>query len=246
MCNICTLDDCNLIPLEFCDTAQSEAKPRAIAPSRRFRVNPQVTFRGELIWAVTRDDHPKFARLSAMATPRDWMTLELHASIGRVESTAPTDVAGVRGFAHSDAEHLAHLMLESYRGTVDDEGETLDDARSAVGDLIAGRFGDVDWAASLVVEREGALASATIITRDRVAPPPLVAGEAFLAFSLTAPGWQRRGLARACLERSISILRSRGEARLHLVVTRTNTPAVTFYRSLGFQDGPIGGDRACL
>lgn len=193
---------------------------------------------------LMQDDHPKFARLSAMTSPRDWMTLELHASNGRAESARPTDVAGVRGFTRSDAEQFAHLMLESYRGTVDDEGESLDDARSAVGDLIAGRFGEVDWAASLVVEREGVLVSATIITRDRVAPPPLVAGEAFLAFSLTAPGWQRRGIARACLERSIGVLRSRGEDRLHLVVTRTNTPAATFYRSMGFKDGPIGGDRA--
>jgi ribosomal protein S18 acetylase RimI-like enzyme len=32
----------------------------------------------------------------------------------------------------------------------------------------------------------------------------------------------------------IDMLRSRGEPRLHLVVTRTNEPAVALYRSLGF------------
>ncbi len=133
-------------------------------------------------------------------------------------------------------------MLDSYRGSVDDNGETLDDARRDVTKLIAGDFGAMDWGASIVVEAGDILSSARIVTRDRVAPPPLAPGEAFLAFSMTAPAWKRQGLARSGLSHVIELLRSRGEPRLHLVVTRTNTPAVMLYRSLGFEIGPIGGE----
>jgi hypothetical protein len=108
---------------------------------------------------------------------------------------------GLRLFAPEDAERLARLMLDSYRGTVDDGGETLDDARREVTKLIAGDFGSVDWEASVVVERDGQLSSATIVTRDRVAPPPLRAGEAFVAFSnvkpeLPSPSARPRGPSR--------------------------------------------------
>lgn len=174
-----------------------------------------------------------------MSAPRDWLTLTIHPSPRWTPSPPATNTPAIRPFAAEDAEQLARLMLESYKGTVDDNGETLDDARAAVASLIAGEFGTVDWQASVVIEQNGNLVSATIVTRDRVAPPPLVAGEAFLAFSMTAPAWKRKGLARAGLTHVIQLLQLRGEPRLHLVVTRTNTPAMQLYRSLGFQDGPL-------
>jgi len=171
------------------------------------------------------------------------MTLTIRAA---ADSASPCDPKGplpglARTCASSDAEQLAALMLDSYRGTVDDEGETIEDARCAVAALIAGEFGAVDWDASVVFEREGRVVSAALVTRDRVAPPPLVAGEAFLAFSLTAASEKRRGLARAGVIHVVEILRRRREPRLHLVVTRANAPAVTLYRALGFETGPIAG-----
>lgn len=175
-----------------------------------------------------------------MSTPRDWMTLEITSATKSVQPVIPAS-PGLRPFTTADADPLAHLMLDSYRGSVDDNGETLEDAKRDVAKLLAGDFGATDYGASVVVEHAGDLASATIITRDRVAPPPLAPGEAFLAFSMTAPTWKRQGLARSGLTHAIAILRSRGEPRLHLVVTRTNTPAVALYRALGFSEGPLSG-----
>ncbi len=178
-----------------------------------------------------------------MENARDWMTLTLSApdgaAAGPVCPASAVDLV-MRPLTPDDADGLARLMLESYRGSVDDSGETLDDARKEVARLIAGDFGSMDWEASLVMKDQDELVSATIITRDRVAPPPLVAGEAFLAFSMTAPKWKRRGLARLGLVRVITMLRRRGEPRLHLVVTRANAPAVALYRDVGFVNGPIG------
>ena len=179
--------------------------------------------------------------MEGMSTPRDWMTLRIGSEFAARKSGEHAGGQGWRGLRRDDAEQLAVLMLESYRGSVDDSGETLADARGAVSQLLAGDFGEVDWDACMVAERDGgALASATIVTRDRVGPKPLVKGEAFLAFSMTAPGSKRQGLARAGLERLIGLLARRGERRLHLVVTRSNEPAVSLYQSLGFEMGPLG------
>lgn len=149
------------------------------------------------------------------------------------------DLSGARVPVASDAAALARLMLDSYAGTIDDSGETLQDAVGEVAKLLAGDFGAFDAAASLVVERDAAagptLASATLITRNTgTMKGPIGVGEAFLAFSMTAPAFKRQGLARAGLVAAMSRLRDHGEARLHLVVTRANVPALRLYESLGF------------
>jgi ribosomal protein S18 acetylase RimI-like enzyme len=148
-------------------------------------------------------------------------------------------LAGARVPVATDAAALARLMLDSYAGTIDDAGETLHDAVGEVAKLLAGDFGAFDAAASLVVERDSpdgrTLASATLITRNTGSMKgPIGVGEAFLAFSMTAPAFKRQGLARAGLVATMSCLRERGEARLHLVVTRANEPALRLYESLGF------------
>lgn len=133
----------------------------------------------------------------------------------------PVDLAG-------DRPALAVLFLDAYRGTVDDEGETEADALAAVDALFAGAFGTFDAASSEIVEREGRLVAATLLTRWEGAP--------FVAFSLTDPGSQRQGLARAGLLRAMAALSARGETRLDLVVTATNDRAVALYERLGFVD----------
>lgn len=160
---------------------------------------------------------------------RDWMTARLADRRDEPEVAA----CALREPAGADAEMLAVLMLESYRGTVDDSGETIDDARREVGKLLGGEYGEFLPRVSLVFEdAAGAgaaareLAAATLVTR--------VKGEAFVAFSMTAPAWKRRGLARAGLARVMNRLRAAGETQVSLVVTRANGAAVGLYESLGF------------
>ena len=126
-----------------------------------------------------------------------------------------------------DADALAALMVEAYRGTIDDEGETPDDAREAVQDLFDGDFGALQWAVSEVTERDGCLVAATLITHWQDRP--------FVAFTMTAPGHQRLGLARAGLVRVCNRLAAAGETVLRLMVTQGNTRAEALYESLGFQ-----------
>jgi RimJ/RimL family protein N-acetyltransferase len=126
----------------------------------------------------------------------------------------------------ADADALTTLMFDAYRGGIDDEGENLIDTRAVVQQLFDGDFGTMLWPLSEVVEGEGTLLAATLLTRWQQQP--------FVAFMLTAPTHRRQGLARAGLARAINRLAAAGEPRLRLVVTQGNTAAEALYESLGF------------
>ncbi|MBU6316259.1 MAG: hypothetical protein KGR47_07100 [Acidobacteria bacterium] len=130
------------------------------------------------------------------------------------------------GFGPQDATGLAVLMLEAYRGTVDDEGETLHDANNAVEALFAGQFGVFDAEASVAFRGESGFDAATVVTEH--------GGTPLLAFSMTHPCAVRRGLARMGLHHAIGVLARAGRGELRLVVTDTNDRAMPLYLSEGF------------
>lgn len=136
---------------------------------------------------------------------------------------------GARPPTPDDRVALSQLMLDAYRGTLDDEGETASDALAVVDRLFAGQFGAMMWSVSEVSERDGRMAAAVLIT--------LSAGAPFVAFLLTHPDWQRQGLARDGLQRAMSRLAAGDETELRLVVTQGN-PAEHLYQSLGFVPVP--------
>ena len=70
--------------------------------------------------------------------------------------------------------------------------------------------------------------SAAIVVRDSARD-----GLPLLAFALTEPGHQRRGIGRRLIEESIARLDSNGVHELHLAVSRGN-PAARLYQRLGF------------
>ncbi len=136
---------------------------------------------------------------------------------------------GERAPAASDQPALAGLLLAAYRGSVDEEEQTLAQALAEIGRTFEGHYGAFMPDCSRLIERNQALVAATLVTRwgDR----PLV------AFCMTAPALRRRGLARASLINTMQDLRQAGEPLLSLVVTVANRPACALYRQLGFVDG---------
>ena len=152
--------------------------------------------------------------------------LRLTVALAVVASPAPP-LDGARPVRpDADRAGLARLMLDAYRGTVDDEGGTEAGALAEVDALLAGVYGPFDGDASELVERDGIPVAATLVTTWGGGP--------FVAFSMTRPAWQRRGLARAGLLRAMARLAARGETRLDLVVTAANEPATRLYHSLDF------------
>ena len=150
---------------------------------------------------------------------RTWM----HAALG---PPPPGGGAGARPFDSADLDALAPLMLRAYRGTVDDEGETVEQAADELRKTTQGAYGEFLPACSMVVERGGALRAAALLTRQQ--------GRPLVAFTFTDPDFGRQGLARACMDAAMAALYAQGERELRLVVTLANLPALRLYERLGF------------
>ncbi|HVU60212.1 MAG TPA: GNAT family N-acetyltransferase [Mycobacteriales bacterium] len=134
-----------------------------------------------------------------------------------------------RPLSEWDATDLGELMWAAYRGTIDDEYADEQDAIADAESTLAGRWGPLIWDASLTAAFEGRLVAAVIVVNDIVHDSaPL------LAFALTVPAWQRRGLAGWLIRLSVSRLADLGESELHLAVTRGN-PALALYERIGFR-----------
>lgn len=147
----------------------------------------------------------------------------------RLSPTVTPPLSGSRSPTEHDKLELAQLLLDAYRGTIDQEQETIDQALAGVQRTFGGEYGPFMRAESRVVEREGKLVSATLLTRWQDRP--------FIAYAVTHPHWQRQGLARSSMLSAMHALHVSGNELLSLVVTLKNEPALNLYESLGFVSG---------
>jgi len=134
-----------------------------------------------------------------------------------------------RPISEGDVDVLGSLMLEAYRGTIDYEGETLEEAIEEVHTVLAGGYGPFFEDCSYIIEDEGKILSASMIVMSEKVDAPL------LAFSMTHPEHKRKGMAEFLLKASINWLLDAGHQELYLVVTEGNTGAIRLYEKLGFR-----------
>jgi predicted GNAT family acetyltransferase len=153
------------------------------------------------------------------APPKLQMRCELPVSAGPVP-------VGIRPMRRDDLDALGTLFYTAYRGTVDDEGESPEEARGVVQAAFDGEFGPFVPDASMVVESGGALLSAAFVTEWQGLP--------LLAFTVTRPESKGQGHARRCTAASMQALAAAGHRELRLFVTETNVPARVVYERLGF------------
>jgi RimJ/RimL family protein N-acetyltransferase len=140
----------------------------------------------------------------------------------------PTRPEVCRGVVETDREPLAQLMLTAYRGESDDDNNTLEDAHEEIRKTFAGEYGEFLPDTSVIIERDGELASTTLITIFEERP--------FVCFTMTGPQFKRQGLALATLLAAIENLKNAQESELRLLVTADNSPALHLYEHLGFVD----------
>jgi ribosomal protein S18 acetylase RimI-like enzyme len=137
---------------------------------------------------------------------------------------------GERTIHQGDVALLGELLYTAYHDTVDDEGETVDEAHDEAAKTIAGNYGDVLWECSFLLSRNNKTIGVTLVTNYYEDGIPL------LAFSLTRPGYQRQGVAAHLISCSqAALLQHHNINRLRLVVTASNTPAVNLYQKIGFE-----------
>jgi ribosomal protein S18 acetylase RimI-like enzyme len=129
--------------------------------------------------------------------------------------------------SRADVPELAHLMIDAYRGTIDDEGETLEEAQAEMRATMDGKYGEFLSTCSFAIELDGVLVSACLVT--------FWEGMPLIAFTMTHPDRQNRGLLTEILKRSINAMIAEGHEEARLLVTKGNLPAVHVYERLGFQ-----------
>ncbi|MCC7218933.1 MAG: GNAT family N-acetyltransferase [Burkholderiales bacterium] len=133
---------------------------------------------------------------------------------------------GLRRLTRADIEALGRLFYAAYDGTVDYEGETEPEAVAVVRAAFDGDYGAFVEDASMGIERDRQLVSASLVTMWN--------GKPLLAFAVTAPEWKGRGLSRQCVAAAMQTLAAAGQPELHLFVTASNLPALAVYKQLGF------------
>lgn len=135
---------------------------------------------------------------------------------------APATELSTRRVRAGDRERLAALMLDAYRGTIDDEGEDHDDAIAAVDEYLA-RL--VPEHSVVVTEGDRLVAMAFVTVGDGVhyVDPIVVAADR-----------KRTGLGRDAVRIVLGSLATAGVTEAGATITDGNTASERLFLGLGF------------
>lgn len=129
----------------------------------------------------------------------------------------------------SDLQMLAELMLDAYRGTIDYEGETLEDAVGEVQAYLAGqRGGKALLSESRVCLVDNELVAACLAVNREARQQPLI------AYVMTAAAWKNRRIAKRVLTATLESLATSGYPHVQAVVTEGNVPSERLFAGMGF------------
>jgi hypothetical protein len=149
-------------------------------------------------------------------------TLTLSDRVGSVDGSAEGVV--FRNPCLADVDPLATLLLDAYRGTIDDEGEGVDDARRFV---VSALTEEALLSASWLALEGDCPVSAVLVRRWK--------GQPLVTVIATHPRHTRRRLASCLLDRTLEVLRSSGERELVAFITRGNVASEALFVGRGFQ-----------
>jgi len=156
------------------------------------------------------------------------MSTKRHVMYKKVEKQIVNPPKGIKEVSLAEAETLGHLMYRAYRGTIDYEGETLEQSIQEMQEVLAGKYGKVNLPASLVVMDNARAVSAVIFVDFPKEKMPL------LAFTMTDPEFQGKGYSQSLIKLSLNKLLEQDFEECCLVVTDGNEPAQSIYKKLGF------------
>lgn len=130
----------------------------------------------------------------------------------------------------ADQKILSELMLDSYRDTIDYDGETIEDAMHEVGSYFSGLLEDSSWLnRSWLGFMENNLVCASLVSfwKDRNAP--------IIAYVMTASQLKGKHLARIAVSRSLQYLAEHNYTKVYAVITDGNIPSERVFTRLGFE-----------
>jgi len=144
---------------------------------------------------------------------------------------APDPLMGMvwRNPSTSDKQILAELMLDSYRGTIDYDDETIEDAVNEVGSYYS-RLADPIWLESSwlgLIDHELACACLVDFWKERRVP--------LISYVMTASRWKGKQLATTAVLRTLQSLANKNLAEVRAVITEGNLPSEKVFTRLGFE-----------
>src|SRR5258708_18168201 len=134
----------------------------------------------------------------------------------------------VRMVRTDDAAQLGALFFAALKGTTDDLLQTEADYVAKANALFEGHYGDCILAASSVVERDGELLSACVVTDYEPYDCPLI------AIVATKPSMQGNGMASRLVKTSLRNLAIVGHSACCAMITVGNQPSERLFERCGF------------
>lgn len=136
----------------------------------------------------------------------------------------------VRGVSPADTHHLADLMLDAYRNTLDYEGEGLAEAVAEVESYFSrASLNPAISQYSLALDFGDSIASACLLEFWQSRGVPLV------AFVICRSAHKRKGFGKFALHQTICKLRQAGYSELRALITEGNSPSETLFTHVGFR-----------
>lgn len=129
-----------------------------------------------------------------------------------------------------DLEDLARLILDAYKGTIDDDGKTYEDSLNEVRAYFAGeRGGPAREDCSKVYELRRKIVSACLVAEWTEREMPIIVNV------MTDADMKRQGLARSLLFTTLRSLRDLEYSEVQAVITDGNIPSEKLFAQLGFK-----------
>ncbi|MGI9649249.1 MAG: GNAT family N-acetyltransferase [Acidimicrobiia bacterium] len=137
--------------------------------------------------------------------------------------TLPADLE-IRLPVVEDRMALADLMMDSYIGTIDYDGETHDQAVEEVDGALGG---EALLSQSLLAVRDGVIQSAVLVNKANK--------DAFIGYVMTRAAVKGEGLASALLDLSAEAIWKAGYERITAWITEGNGPSEAIFLRAGFE-----------
>lgn len=134
----------------------------------------------------------------------------------------PSTERATRRVLDEDRPVLATLMLDAYRGTIDDEGETFDDALVAIDHYLANMLHEHSL---VVTDDDRIIAMAFVVEVD---------GVHYVDPIVVASDHKRTGLGRDAVRIVLSSLANAGVEEVGATITDGNAASESLFVGLGF------------
>ncbi len=132
-----------------------------------------------------------------------------------------------RNIKDTDINELGAVMLDAYKDTIDDEGETLEAAQNEIKSALEEKYGEFISDASFLIELNNKITSAILIN--------LFEGKPLITYVFTSKKNSGKGMAKHLIQKSINSLFDLGFEELCLFLTKGNLNAIRLYKKIGFE-----------